>query len=230
MDRFATGSEPEIGEWLDSLALMATYARYFSSEEIQIIVGNWQTVRAEWASLLDQVRQMMGRGVPATDLQVQPLAQHWMGLIHQWLGGDFDLIERWGRVYQDEPVAHGAHRPEPALLRYIEQAITLRLDAWRRHFSMAEMSRFRRVDLAQWQSLTQAVEALMRAQVPPASAPARALADRLETLIRHVVDDDPVLLHQMRTAMAAEPLLRAGALLPAPVRAYLEEAASPRKP
>lgn len=48
-----------------------------------------------------------------------------MGLIPPWLGGDFDLIERWGRMYREKHLAHSAnnaHQPDSALLRSIEQA------------------------------------------------------------------------------------------------------------
>jgi DNA-binding transcriptional MerR regulator len=222
--RFASGHEPEMGEWLDALALMSTYARYFSADEIQLIVGNWQALRAEWGPLLAQIRALMARGVPATDPAVQPLAQQWMGLIHQWLGGDFDLIARWGRMYHDEALVRGAQAVEPALVHYIEQATALRLAAWQRHFSAAEMSGFRRVDPAEWQQLGDAAAALMHQGVPPASEAAQALAARLQALVSQVVGDDPALLAKMRVALAAEPLLRAGALLPEGVRAYLEAA------
>jgi len=180
IDKFTRGKQPELGEWLDSLALMATYARYFSADEIQLIVGNWQALRTEWGPLLGQIRQMMDSGVPATDPRVQPLAQHWMGLIHHWLGGNFDLIARWGRMYQDEPAVRSAQTAEPALVQYIEQATALRLAAWQRHFSTAEMSRFRRIDAAQWQQLSRAAEALMSQGLSPSSKPARALAAQLQ--------------------------------------------------
>lgn len=225
MDKFSGGHQPEMGEWLDSLSLMATYARYFSTDEIQLILGNWQDVRKEWAPLLAQVKQWMDSGVPATDPRLQPLAQHWMALMHQWLGGDFDLLERWSRMYRDEPLVHGANRPDPALLRYIEQATALRMAAWRRHFSLAEMGRFRRADPVQWQQLAHEAEALIAAGLPPASAQARALAGRLQALVGQVVGGDPALLQKMRAAMAAEPLLRAGALLPPAVMGYLQAAA-----
>ena len=225
MHKFASGNQPEMGEWLDSLALMTTYARYFNTEEIQLIVGNWQVLRAEWGPLLAQIRHMMDSGIPATDPSVQPLAQHWMGLIHHWLGGNFDLIERWGRMYQEEPLVRSAQTAEPELVHYIEQATALRLAAWQRHFSTAEMSRFRRVDTAQWQQLGRAAEALMSKGLPPSSKPARALAIQLQALISQVVADDPVMLSRMRAAMATEPLLRAGAMLPEPVRGYLQAAA-----
>lgn len=229
MDKFASGDQPEMGEWLDSLALMATYARYFNPDEIELIVGNWQALRAEWVPLLAQIRQKMDAGVAATDLSVQPLAQHWMGLIHTWLGGNFDLIERWGRMYHEEPLVRSAQTPEPALVRYIEQATALRLAAWQRHFSIAEMSRFRRVDLAQWQQLSRATEALMAKRQPPSSKSARALAARLQSLISQVVDGDPAQLARMRAAMATEPLLRAGAMLPEAVKTYLQAAGGQMK-
>jgi hypothetical protein len=40
------------------------------------------------------------------------------------------------------------------------------------------------------------------------------------------VGENSVQLQKMRAAMAAEPLLRAGAMLPAPVTAYLQAAAA----
>jgi len=71
---------------------------------------------------------------------------------------------------------------------------------------------------------------LMAKGLPPSSAPARALAAQLQALISRVVGDDPVQLMRMHAAMAAEPLLRAGAMLPAPVRGYLQAAAAPGGP
>lgn len=226
MDKFSAGGQPEMGEWLESLSLMTTYARYFSTEEIRTIVGNWQLIRAEWAPLMARVRALMDQGVPATDPQVQPLAQHWMGLIHHWLGGDFDLIERWGRMYLQEPLARQAGTPEVAMVRYIEQATALRLAAWLRHFSLAEMSRFQRVDEAQWATLAADAEGLMAAQLPASSPAAQALAGRLQALIGQTVGNDPSLVQKMAAALAAEPLLRAGVMLPAAAKACLQAAAA----
>ena len=223
-DKFSAGDQPEMGEWLESLALMATYARYFSADEIQTIVGNWQSVHAEWAPLVAQVRALMDQGVPPTDPQVQPLAHQWMGLIHHWLGGNFDLIERWGRMYLQEPMARRAGAPDLAVVRYIEQATALRQAAWLRHFSLAEMSRFQRVAAAQWAALGADAEALMAARVPATAAAAQALADRMHGLVSQAVGHDPQLVQKMAAAMAAEPLLRAGAMLAGPAKAYLQEA------
>lgn len=226
VDKFSAGGQPEMGDWLDSLARMATYARYFSTDEIRTIVGNWRSVQAEWAPLVARVRALMDQGVPATDLQVQPLAQQWMGLIHHWLGGDFGLIERWGRMVLQEPGARPSDAPEPALVRYIEQATDLRLAAWRRHFTLAEMGCFQRVDAAQWAALAADAQDLMDAGVPGSAPAAQVLAGRLQGLVGQTVGHDPQRVRKMVSAMAAEPLLRAGALLPAPAQAYLKAAAT----
>ncbi len=179
-------------------------------------MGNWQAVRTGWAPLPAQVRQMMDSGVHATDPGVQSLAQHWMGLIHHWPGGDFDLIERWGRTSHEDPLARSAHGPDPDLLRYIEQATALRMAAWQRHFGTAEMSRFRRVEVGQWNQPTRAAEALIATGLPPTAAPARALASPLQAPISRVVGDDPVLLPAAALARAKRPRLRVVAAWLAP--------------
>lgn len=230
MDKFSAGGQPELGEWLESLALMSTFARYFSTDEIRTIVDNWQSVREEWAPLMAAVRDSIDRGVPATDPAVQPLANHWMALIHHWLGGDFDLIERWGRMYLHEPLARQAGAPELAMVRYIERATALRLEAWQRHFTMADLSRFRRIDGSSWRDLAVAAQALMDRGVPVTDPAAGALAGRLHALFEQTVGADPALVRKMAAALAAESLLRAGAQLPPPVQAYLHAAANLTRP
>ncbi|GCL63428.1 MerR family transcriptional regulator [Pseudaquabacterium pictum] len=227
MDKFSAGGQPEMGDWLDSLALMATYARYFSTDEIRTIVGNWQAVGDDWAALLAQVRALMDQGVPPTDLRVQPLAHQWMALIHHWLGGDFDLIDRWGRMYLQEPTARPDGAPALDMVRYIEQATAPRLAAWLRHFTLDELRRFRPVGASAWAALAADTARLMVAGVPPASARAAALADRLRDLFHQTVGQAADLVPTMDAALAAEPLLRAGAPLPPDALAYLAAASAP---
>lgn len=221
MDRFSVGAQPEIGEWLASLALMATYSRYFNPDEVRRIVINWQAVRAEWPPLMQAVRQMMDAGVPANDLAMQPLAHRWMGLIHHWLGGDFALIERWGRLFVQEPAVRQAGAPDLAMVAYVEQATALRLAAWLRHFTLADLAAFRWVSHGVWQALAGQVQALMAAGVPPGAAAARALAAQAGVLVDQAVGGDAVLRHKLDGALQAEPLLRAGALLTPAQMAYL---------
>lgn len=226
MDRFSAGSQPALGEWLEALAVMAAYARHFSPDEIRSLLGNWQAVQAEWAPLLARVQAAMGAGLPATDAQVQPLAQQWMGLIHHWLGGDFTLIERWGAMYLGEPQARRAGGPDLAMVRYIAQATSLRLAAWQRHFTLAELGRFRHVGAAAWRQLADDAQALITNAAPLDAAPWQALGARLQGLLQQLSGHDPVLLLQLQHALAAEPLLRAGLPLPAALLAQLQAVAA----
>ena len=223
LDRFDRGGQPELADWLGSLALMATYARYFNPDEIKTLVGNWRSIEAEWPALLAEVKAMMARGVPPTDLAMQPLAHRWMGLIHHWLGGDFDLIDRWGRMYGQEPGARQTPRPDLATVRYVEQATELRLAHWRKHCTMAELSRFGWVRHEEWQALTAAVRRLIADGVDPAAPAALAVQANALALLLRTADGDAALLHKLGSAVAADPVLRAGSALAPEVRAYLQQ-------
>ena len=223
LDRFDRGGQPELADWLGSLALMATYARYFNPDEIKTLVGNWRSIEAEWPALLAEVKAMMARGVPPTDLAMQPLAHRWMGLIHHWLGGDFDLIDRWGRMYGQEPGARQTPGPDLATVRYVEQATELRLAHWRKHCTMAELSRFGWVRHEEWQALTAAVRRLIADGVDPAAPAALAVQANALALLLRTADGDAALLHKLGSAVAADPVLRAGSALAPEVRAYMQQ-------
>ena len=223
LDRFDRGGQPELADWLGSLALMATYARYLNPDEIETLVGNWRSIEAEWPALLAEVKAMMVRGVPPTDLAMQPLAHRWMGLIHHWLGGDFDLIDRWGRMYGQEPGARQTLGPDLATVRYVEQATELRLAHWRKHCTMAELSRFGWVRHEEWQALTAAVRRLIADGVDPAAPAARVVQANALALLLRTADGDAALLHKLGSAVAADPVLRAGSALAPEVRAYMQQ-------
>ncbi len=223
MERYSAGAQPEMADWLASLEMMATYARYFSADEIKRIVGNWPRVEAEWPALEAEVRQMMARGVPATDLAMQPLAHRWMGLIHHWLDGDFSLIERWGTMYKAEP---GARResvgPDLSVVRYVEQATELRMARWKSYFTLADMSRFRWVPLSEWHEVDAELQTLIAQRMPPGDPAAQAACARADALASRSVGDDPELLRKLAAAMAADPVLRAGAKIGPEALAYLK--------
>ncbi|MEO8056767.1 MAG: MerR family transcriptional regulator [Burkholderiales bacterium] len=222
MERYSAGAQPEMADWLASLEMMATYARYFSADEIKRIRDNWQRVEAEWPALEAEVRQIMARGVPATDLAMQPLAHRWMGLIHHWLDGDFSLIERWGTMYKSEPAARQNVGPDLSVVRYVEQATELRMARWQAHFTLDEMSRFRWVPLSEWRAVDATLQALIARRTPPGDPAAQAACANADALVSRSVGDDPVLLRQLAAAMAAEPVLRAGMKLGPEVLSYLK--------
>src|SRR3989344_1748855 len=47
-DGLMAGAEPDMGNWLEALALMTTYGKYFSSAELKHIFQNWNLIEADW--------------------------------------------------------------------------------------------------------------------------------------------------------------------------------------
>lgn len=222
LERFSEGAQPEMADWLLSLEMMSTYARYFSANEIKRILGNWHRVEAEWPALEAELRRMMDCGVAATDLAVQPLAHRWMSLIHHWLDGDFSLIERWGTMYKAEPAAREKEGPDLAVVRYVEQATDLRMARWRAHFTLDDLSRFRWVPLTEWRALELQIQTLIDQRAAADGPAAQAACDATDILVSRAVGDDPVLLKRLSTALAAEPVLRAGVPLGAESLNFLQ--------
>ena len=145
-----------------------------------------------------------------------------MGLIHHWLDGDFSLIERWGTMYKAEPAAREKEGPDLAVVRYVDQATELRMARWRAHFTLDDLSRFRWVPLTEWRALELQIQTLIDQRAAADAPAAQAACDAADALVSRAVGDDPVLLKRLSTALAAEPVLRAGVKLGAESLAFLQ--------
>ena len=224
--QLAKGDEPDMTAWLDALALMKTYGKYFSAAELKTIFANWNLIEGEWAPLVAAVRDLMDRGAAADSAQAQPLARRWMSLMLHWMGGDFDLIDRWGEMYRREPSAHGRNgAPQSDMIDFIRRAIDARMALLTKYLSAEEVRRFRHVPDSEWLAINEQAEALIAGQVPPDSEPARALARQWLDVLDRMVNQDAAVRERLLRAHAGEPLLRAGTVLSAQARAYLAQSA-----
>jgi DNA-binding transcriptional MerR regulator len=222
--KYAAGDQPGLEDWIATLSLMTTGARYFSAEEMRDIFGNWAAVEGRWQRLVTDVRAAMEVDAAPDTAQVQALAQRWMGLMHEWMGGDFDRMVRWGRMYDAEPALQksGVTREVAA---YVERAIRLRMEALHRHVGEAELRRLVPVPEREWQALTERVRALIAGGTPPSAPEAQAAAADWQLVVGRMCRGDAALAGRLAAAHAAEPLLRAGAMMPGDVRDYLWAAA-----
>ncbi|MBT9457363.1 MAG: MerR family transcriptional regulator [Burkholderiaceae bacterium] len=223
--KFASGREPELDDWLSSLQLMTTCDSYFTPAEMKLIFGNWPAVEADWQQLVADVHALMATGVGSDDPLVQPLAQRWMNLMHDWMRGDFDLMERWGRMYFAEPGLHAGAGPNLAMVSFIDQAVQLRLALMRRYISDAELRSLGNVPQRDWNALAEAVQGLLDARTAPSSPQARSLLMRWLALAERTTRGDAQLRAKLQQAYESEPLLRLGAHLSEAQRAYLMQAA-----
>ena len=225
-DMLAAGHQPEVEDWLGTLGLMHTYTQYFSTAEIRRIVSHWPQVSARWIALANQLQQAMERGTPPDDPQVQTLAQQWMGLMHQWFDGNFDLMRRWGAVYATEPTARGRRGPGPQLVRYVEQATEPRMALWLKYFSLEELARFKPLDPEDSADLRRDLLRALGSSVDSGSATARRLLARWQRKLTAAVGGDASLVRRLQQAYTQEPLLRLTSALPPQALDFLLAAAA----
>ncbi|MBI2772829.1 MAG: MerR family transcriptional regulator [Burkholderiales bacterium] len=217
-----TGAQPGMEDWLGTLALMATYGKYFSAAELKRIFASWKAIEGEWVPLMAQVRTAMDSGLAPDSPQVQPLINRWMTLMINWMDGDFNLIERWGRMFRDEPSAHGRNNaPEGDMIDYVTRGVDVRMALMGKYLSPQQLRRIGKVAPAEWRALEDSVNGLLRGGVPPQSPAAKEAAACWQGLVGRLAGGDAEMGAALRAAWAAEPLLAAGSSLSAPVRAYL---------
>lgn len=230
-DGLMAGAEPDMGNWLEALALMTTYGKYFSTTELKQIFTNWSLIEADWLVVKDLVRSAMDRQLPPDSPEVQALAYRWMALMLHWMGGDLDLLERWGHMFRTEPSAQGRnHAPPGDMIAYVEAAIDLRLALLMKYLTRDDLRALGHVPHTAWSALERDVQQLLNRQIPTHHADAAAAALRWNTLFNQLTRNDAQLRHKLLTASANEPLLQAGSPLSAPVRAYLQAALAQAMP
>lgn len=207
-ERLASGSAPDMADWLTTLSLMTTYSKYFSAAEIKRILDNRKTQAAIWERLIAEVRVVMNLQLPPDHHTVQALALRWMNLTLAMMDDDFKLIDRWGQMYNAEPKGQFRHGPGPDTINYINAAIALRMEAMLRHMSLAELHTLRTGPEADIQQLAHDAHALHAAKADLAGPAARALVTRWEQFMLVVCGNQPALLTKLIVAYTAEPLLR----------------------
>ncbi|WP_082606754.1 MerR family transcriptional regulator [Acidovorax sp. Root275] len=224
-DGLMAGADPDMGNWLEALALMTTYGKYFSSAELKHIFQNWNLIEADWLVVKDLVRSAMDRQLAPDTPEVQALAYRWMALMLHWMNGDLDLLERWGHMFRTEPTTQGRnHAPPGDMIEFIETAIKLRMALLEKYLTRDDLRALGHVPYTQWAALEEDVQQLLGRAVPPHHPNARAAALRWNALFDQLTRGNPPLRQKLVAASANEPLLQAGSPLSAPVRAYLHAA------
>lgn len=207
-ERLATGSAPDMSDWLSTLSLMSTYAKYFSTDEIRLILGNRKAQSGIWERLIDEVRRAMQQLLAADSHPVQSLALRWMNLSLAMMDDNFNLIERWGQMVSAEPKGHFKNGPEPEVIGFINAAIDLRMSAMLRHMTRAELYTLRTVPDAAIEQLAQQAYALHATRADLRGAAAQALVAQWEQVMLDLCGGQPALLRKLITAYNAEPLLQ----------------------
>ncbi|MRD46428.1 MerR family transcriptional regulator [Caenimonas koreensis DSM 17982] len=224
-DDITSGTPPVMGDWLGALSLMATYGKYFSAQELKKIFQDWQKIEVQWPALIEEVRHEMKRGTAPDSPVAQTLARRWMALVHHWMGGDFELMHRWGEMYKNEPSAHGRKGGPPTeVFEFMQKAADVRLAFLKRHYTMEELGKIRYVPEEAWRDVQARAQALMQQGKPATGRAARALAAHWSGLVDQLVSGDADMRRKLFELQRDEPLARAASPISPEVRAYLLEA------
>jgi len=207
------GHEPDLADWLSMLASMSTYGKNFSAAELKSIFENWRLTESSWHPLIADIRAAMQRKIAPERVEIQALARRWMDLSVRWMKGDFELMERWQKMYLQEPAAQGKNGADLALVEYINQAVALRVQALLTFFSQSELQSLN-VELEdEWTALAGLIDKLMQQDVPLKGKKAQAALALWHDLVDRTVGRNPVLREKFLRAFGTDPLLAAGSIL-----------------
>ena len=223
----AGGGQPETDDWLASLSMMSTFEQYFSVDELKLAFERLQQSEAEWPPLLLAIREAMNRGVPPDSAELQPLARRWMDVTARWMNGDLAFLKRWGGMLREQPGLPMPEGMDLELLKYIDQAVHLRLAVLAKYISPDELQRLDKTLDPQWRALGERAERLMADGVPPRAAAARELARDWQALQERMAGHDATLRAKLLAAYENEPLIQAGAVFRPEVWRYMSQAADP---
>ncbi len=134
LDRLAGQAQPSLDDLLDSMKEMTAMERiesYYTEEQLAELARKrealgeegMQRAQAEWASLIEDVKQLMAEDVAPSDPRAKAAADHWMGLVNAFTGGDPGIAQNLQRVWENEDEIVGVDTSEMRKLgEYIGQA------------------------------------------------------------------------------------------------------------
>jgi DNA-binding transcriptional MerR regulator len=222
--QLASGESPQTNDWLETLARMSTYGKHFSAPELKQILEQRSLADVQWNALFADVRQAMDRRIHPESLEVQPLAQRWLGLMYDWMGGDFDMMSRWSEMYRTEPTVFSAQNPSPQMVKYMTIAIDLRKAAFLRHMNLDELKQVRPLSTSQWGALAHDMEILKKRRESPSCPSAKLILQRWAAMALEQTGQNRVVLAKMLLAIRAEPVLQVAADKDTAVRDFLRQA------
>lgn len=226
--QLASGEEPELASWLTTLELMNMYDNYFTKEELERLPLSSAKVAVEWGPLVAQMRALQDADVPATDPDVQKLAEQWMVMLERDTNGNADFVNRINAMQDREPgmVAHNGITPE--LQAYVASAFgQWRLAMYRPYLTEDEfafMSAHYGKRAHEWPSLIARIKKQMDIGAAPDAPASRQLAQEWMALFCSYAGTNPATHLKLRTAHQQQPRLMTGTFMTDDLLAYVREA------
>lgn len=206
------------------------YDKYFTADELaQLPFYQADTQRQqEWATMVQQVCELMANGTPAQDPQAQRIARRWMLALERDTAGNPAFLTRLNTMHADEPSMREQTGITPAMTDYITQAFAeTKLAIYQKYLDEDEYAYVRKHyfdRIQEWPALIARLRSALNDGIAPDSGQARQLAAEWLALFRSYAGDNPATQMKIRQAMEQEPTLSEGTWLTPPLLDYLREA------
>lgn len=212
--RIHSTEDADVGEWLDTLAMMAMYDKYFTSDEIERLRRAGRPYSHEMDDLVVKARDLMQRGVPHDHPEALSIAKPWLTHALQYMAGDPRLMYKLDRIHRTKSDVALLTGIEPALLEYVTRVTAeFRLSLYARHLDADTMAgareRFHQHYLS-WPPLFAEARELYESGASGDSPEVLDFARRWIALFLAVWGTDPQVRLKVREANALEPDLMIG--------------------
>ncbi|MEI2796930.1 MerR family transcriptional regulator [Pseudoxanthomonas sp. F11] len=207
---------------LGATGLLAEYQKYLPTLDIRGLLVRWRQAQPHWGPIAAAIRVCQSGGTDVLSPDVQRLAQRWMNVAMRVFGGELPVVLRWANMHQRSPATAVHAGLDPALLRYLGQAIEARLDALRRHLGDDGLARLDGSASSEWEQLAADGEALLASGARPDDRRVGALRRRYQDLLARTVRHDASLAARLRAAYEREPILSLGHFIGPELRALLD--------
>ena len=206
--RIHSNNENDLNEWLDTIAMMALYDKYFTLEELGRLRWHGRTKDPELDRLVSEVRALMQRGLPPDSDEAIGLAKPWLTLSLQHMAGDARLVRKLGLLHRKEANAVLLTGVDAELLDYMVRATAeFRLRMYQRQLGAEVVDAVRERYLQhylEWPELFAEVRELYELGMAPDSPEMLDLATRWIALYEAVWGADPDMRARVLQANACE--------------------------
>ena len=229
-EALASGNEPDLESWLQTLELMKMYDRWFSQQELAALpfaAQDEQRAQA-WRELTEEVQTLMASGCPTDSPQAMRLATRWMERLEQDTAGKPEFLTRLNEMHSVEPQMQAQTGITPEMTDYITRAFAeSKLSIWEKYLTPKEMAFTRKHyfdRMMEWPPLVAKLHQAQRENLDPASDDAQKLAENWLALFQSYAGTNPETQQKFRTAMQQEPHLMKGTWMTPAVLAWLQQA------
>lgn len=117
--------------FLDMMEAVYAMETYYTPEQLAEIKARGEKigqerirqVKAEWPTLIAEMKAEMQAGTDPASERVQSLARRWMGLVEEFTGGNPAIGQALNKMYRNEPSVRQQAGIDMELMAYVSQAM-----------------------------------------------------------------------------------------------------------